>query len=269
VADIGSDYFLGPTELALAKDGLLYFAVRPGRTAFRDPVTYRSADPSRVRLVYLGRSFDLVTAAPEDNIAVEALDDRGEVDITVSASGYSSKIIRVKLYPGAFIPVGGPGANPISTWSSPSFVYAAYYAIDPATGKSAGVPLALRDGALAPVLHWSLSDPTVFELTYSNGSPQLHALKPGSAVLSLTVDGYPVLQGDQTFTAATPRPVPLANDFHLGRDLSASLPVYFALNGSTVNNGYRGTLAARSGDPKTAFSFLRLPINPAATMSAP
>jgi hypothetical protein len=247
VADIGSDYFLGPTELALAKDGLLYFAVRPGRTAFRDAVTYRSADPSRVRLVYLGRSFDQVTAAAEENIAVEALEDHGEVDVTVSASGYNSKIIRVKLYPGAFIPAGGPGANPISTWSSPFSVFAGYYVIDPATSKPL-VSMALRDGAPTPVSHWSLSDPTVFELTYNNGSPQLQALKPGNAVLSLTVDGYQVLQGDQTFTAATPRPVPPVSDFHLGRDLSATLPIYFALNGIPVTTGFRGTLSARSGD---------------------
>ena len=58
------------------------FSLRAARTAFRMPVTYRSSDPSRVRFVYLGRSLDEVTAAPEDNIAVEALadsaDERGQ-----------------------------------------------------------------------------------------------------------------------------------------------------------------------------------------------
>src|SRR5581483_5307912 len=124
IADIGSDYFLGPTSLVLAKDGEISFSIRAAHTGFRLPVTYRSSDPSRIRLSYLGRSFDQVTAAPEDNMAVDALADNGEADILVTSPGFNSKTIHIKLYPGAFMSPFNTSAT-LSTWSS-SYLYANY-----------------------------------------------------------------------------------------------------------------------------------------------
>ncbi|MBL0161853.1 MAG: hypothetical protein IPP47_33070 [Bryobacterales bacterium] len=120
---------------------MLSFSVRPGRTAFRNPVTYRSSDPSRVRMVYLGRSFDEVTAPPEDNIAIEALTDSGEATITITAPGFTTKNIAVKLYPGAFVPPTHHRRR--FPWAGPIQVYALYRPVDPATGSPIG-PMACR-----------------------------------------------------------------------------------------------------------------------------
>ncbi|WP_321475086.1 hypothetical protein [uncultured Paludibaculum sp.] len=248
-ANIGTDYVIGPSELILAKDGVLPFSVRPGRTLFRNPVTYRSSDPSRVRLVYLGRSFDEVTAPPEDNIAIEALTDSGEATITITAPGFTTKEILVRLYPGVFIQAYSP-VNPISTWASPSSLYAIYRALDPATGQLVGASsMSIRAGVAQPVFNWSVSDPSVFEIVNAGTSFQLRVLKAGDATLRLTVDGFTVLQEDRTITAATPRPLSSNLDLRLGRDLYVNLPLAFGLNGVTVNSAYRGTFTARSADP--------------------
>lgn len=247
--DIGTDYLIGPTELILAKDGVLPFSVRTGRTMFRIPVTYSSSDPSRVRLVYLGSSYDEVTAAPEDNIAVEALTDSGEATITMTAPGFASKEIRVKLYPGVFTQAYS-AANPISTWASPSNIFASYRAMDPATGQLVGVSsMGFRAGVPQPVINWSVSDPSLFEIVNTGGLVQLRVLKPGDATLRLTVEGYTVLQTDRTITAANPRPLSSNMSLRLGRNLYVDLPLKFGLNGTVVTTGYRGTLTARSSDP--------------------
>src|SRR5205085_8423754 len=103
------------------------FSVRTGRTTVRTPVTYRSSDPSRVRLVYLGRSVNEITAAPEDNIAIEGLTDSGDAQITVSAPGFITKTIGVKLYPGAFVYPFAP-EQIFSTWNSATSLSAVYRA---------------------------------------------------------------------------------------------------------------------------------------------
>jgi hypothetical protein len=249
VADIGSDFFLGPTSLILAKDGSLTFSIGPARTAFRVPVTYRSSDPSLIRLVYLGRSFDQVTAAPEEYMAVEGLADSGQADILVSSPGFNPKTIHVTLYPGAF--VWSQSSSPVvSTWATSSNQYASYCAVDPATNAVVGVCMGVRSGAPAPVMHWTSSDPTVINLSDNGyGGAQLQVLQAGNATITLTVDGYTVLQGTQTLSAVAPRPAAPVSDFHLGRDLTAVLPISFTLNGRMVTSGYQGTLTARSGDP--------------------
>ncbi|QOY89408.1 DUF7948 domain-containing protein [Paludibaculum fermentans] len=248
-ADIGTDFTVGPSELILAKDGLIPFSVRPGRSLFRNPVTYRSSDPSRVRLVYLGRSFDEVTAPPEDNIAIEALTDSGDATITIAAPGFTTKTILVRLYPGVFVPAFS-SSTPISTWASPTSLYAVYRAMDPATGQLIGVTnLAIRAGGPQPVLNWSVSDPSVFEIVNNGGSLQLRVLKAGDATVRLTVDGFTVLQSDTTITAAVPRPMTSNLDLRLGRNLYIDIPVTFGVNGRPVTSGYRGTLTARSSDP--------------------
>lgn len=247
-ADIGTDYLIGPSELILAKDGVLSFSVRPGRTAYRNPVTYRSSDPSRVRLVYLGRSFDEVTAAPEDNVAIEALTDSGEATISITAPGFTTKEILVKLYPGVFVQ-SDPALTPVSTWATPTYLNALYRALDPETGLLVGTGMSIRAGIPQPVVNWSVSDPLVFQITNNGGSFQLRALKPGDATLRLTVEGFTVLQEDRTITAATPRPMASPQDFRLGRDLMRNLPLVFGLNGSSVSTGHRGTVTARSADP--------------------
>jgi hypothetical protein len=247
-ADIGTDYLIAPSELILAKDGVLSFSVRPGRTAYRFPVTYRSSDPSRVRLVYLGRSFDEVTAAPEDNIDIEALTDSGEATINISAPGFTSREILVRLYPGVFQQYFS-ASDPISTWSTPINLAVMYRAQDPATGQLVGAGMSIRAGATQPIVSWSVSDPSVFQIINNGGSFQLRVLRAGDATLRLAVDGFSVYQADKTITAATPRPFPSNQDIRLGRDLSTYLPLYFGLNGTAISTGYRGTLTARSSDP--------------------
>ena len=248
MADIGSDFFLGPTNLILAKDGLLGFSLRAGRTAFRPPVTYQSSDPSRVRLVYYARSFDQVTAAPEDNIGVEGLADNGSADILISSPGFAPKTVHVSLYPGAIVPFSG-ASSPYSTWNPPPYLYYSYCAIDPAANAIIGPCMSVRYGIPAPVVNWSVSDPGVFQILYVNGLPQLQPIQAGTATLTATADGYTVFQGSQTITAVTPQVVPPPADFHLGQDLMSSLPIDFAANGNYVSGGYKGTLTARSSDP--------------------
>jgi hypothetical protein len=249
MADIGSDFFLGPANLILAKDGDLSFSIRPARAAFRVPVTYRSSDPARVRLVYLGRSFDQVTAAADDNIDIEGLADSGQADIIVTSPGFATKTVHVSLYPGAFVS-SLISSTIVSTWATGLSLYATYCAIDPASGAAMGVCMGLRSGVPPPVIHWSTSDPTVLQIVdNSSYYPQLQALKAGTATITLSIDGYTVLGNSQTLTAMVPRPVAPVTDFHLGRDLTASLPIAFTLNNAFVNTGFQGTLTARSGDP--------------------
>jgi hypothetical protein len=248
VADIGSDYLIGPTELVLAKDGLLSFSVRAARTVTRQEVTYQTSDPSKVRLVFLGKSTDSVTAALEDNIAIEGLTDSGDATITISAPGFASKTVHVKLYPGAYVyPLG---MNPVlSTWNTASSLFATYCPYDPAANKVVGVGMSLRYGVPPPTITWSISDPSIFDLSNNTGSYQLHAIKPGQATLTLNVDGYQVLGDPLTMTAVNPQPSPQALEIRLGKDLYANLSVRFTANGVTQLNGYRGTLTAHSADP--------------------
>jgi hypothetical protein len=257
VANVGSDYLIGSTNMILPKDGLLTFSLRSAHTAFRQPVTYQSTDPSRVRLVYLGQSFDQVTAAADDNIQVEALSDSGSVDITASSPGYASKTIHVNLYPGAFattygIPIPASltasGLN-LSTWTSAVTLYQEYCAIDPASGAILGFCMGLRSGVPVPAVHWSSSDPTVFQIASPYGVPEILAAGPGAATLIFSVDGYNVIQPNQTVNVAAPAPAQPANGFSLGKDLTAKLPLGFSLNGVNVSSGYRGTLTVRSSDP--------------------
>ena len=252
VADLGLDLLIGPSELLLAKDGMLTFAVRPSRTSFREHLTCRSSDPSRVRFVYLGRSMDEVTAAAEDNIMVEALADSGEVTLTISAQGYSTKTIRVKLYPGAFVPNRASYWDAFSTWNSVQYPYvlsADYRAIDPLTGNPIGLRNQLRPGAGAAALQWSVSNPEIFHLSISRGQMQLRALHGGQAVLKLTVPGFRVVQAKQVITAVAPELVLPTSEFHLGQDLQKNLPVLFSVNGIPIRDNYQGKLTVRSGDP--------------------
>jgi hypothetical protein len=249
IANIGSDYLIGPASLIMPKDGLFNFSVRAARTEFRQPVTYQSADPSRVRLVYFGQSFDQVSAAADDNIGVEALADSGEVDITVTSPGFSTKTIHVNLYPGAFAALFGAGATTLSTWAQPVYLSYYYCAIDPASGAILGVCMGLRSGAPAPVVNWTSTDPTVAQIIASNGGSTLQAVAPGTVTLTFSVDGYNVIQSSQTVNVAAPAPAPPANGVALGKDLTAGIPTTFSVNGAAVSTGYHGTFTARSGDP--------------------
>lgn len=252
VANIGSDYFMGPTSLIMPKDGEMNFSIRSARTAFRPPVTYQSADPSRIRLVYLGQSFSQVTAAPEDNIQLEALSDSGEVDITASSPGYATKTIHVNLYPGAFaasFTSTPPVTLALSTWSNPVNLEESYCAVDPVSGAILGYCMALRTDLPFPAVQWSSSDTTVIHVVYTNGFPQIQVVGPGTATLTFSVNGYNVIQSSQTVTVAAPAPVAPTNGFFLAKDLTANLPTSFSVNGSQIFSGYRGTLTATSSDP--------------------
>src|SRR5262249_53944124 len=142
-----------------------------------------------------------------------ALADNGEADILVSSPGFVTKKIHVNLYPGAFVPRIS-SALPISTWSTNAYLSAFYCAIDPATSAVIGTCLGIRDGAPVPVFHWTLSDPTVFQIADTGQSyTQIRALQEGSATITLTVDGYVVLGDSLTVTAAAPRPLAPATDF--------------------------------------------------------
>lgn len=247
VAEIGTDYLICPSEIILAKDGILYFSVRIGREAFRESVTYKSSDPSRVRLVYLGRSYAEVTAAAEESIAVEALADSGDVEVTVTAAGLPVKTIRVRLYPGAYM---FTPASTLWTWQSPVSISAGYRAIDPATDQPVGITQALRPGVAVPAFQWGSSDSSVVQVsTTALGASQMRALRPGAVTLALTVPGFRVLQPERVITANAPRYV-AAPEMRLGRDMMNSLPAYFDLGGLFIAaNSYRGTLTARSSDP--------------------
>ncbi|MCC6590298.1 MAG: hypothetical protein IT168_26630 [Bryobacterales bacterium] len=247
IADIGCEYLIGPQELIVGKDGVVTFSVRTGRTSFREQVTYRTKDPSKARLVYLGRSFDEVTAAAEADMGVEALAGSGEAELEVTAAGYATKTIRIKLYPSAFMV---SATSPVvSTWSAGFSVYATFTAIDPATGQAVGPYLTPRPGLGVLNYRWSVSDATVVEAVGLGRLVQLRALRPGDVVLNLEVAGFTVLPLGGRMTVASPSLLMPKGDYRLGQNLIGRLPVVLGINGVAESTGARGTLTARSGDP--------------------
>ncbi|HYP07330.1 MAG TPA: hypothetical protein VER03_13950, partial [Bryobacteraceae bacterium] len=204
IVDVGINHLIAPSSMVLAKDGMLSLNTLPGRTDLDLPITYRSSDPSRVRLVVDNRYYDEVTVIG-GAVRVAALGDSGVVDLTATAEGYPVRTISVALYRGAFVP--NTPALPISTWTPENTLFAPYQAIDPATGKPIGQSLALRPGMRAPVREWSVSDPSVMEIGVSRfGQPMLRALRPGEARVTLTVAGYEVVQvRDANLRAAHPQ----------------------------------------------------------------
>lgn len=247
LADIGTDHIATHGTIILAKDGSTSLNLRLGRSVFGIPVTYRSSDPSRVRFAYFGRNVDEITALAEETVRAEALDSSGEVEIEVSAQGFASRKVRVKLYPGAFVPML---PTTISTWADylPA-PYAAYRAIDPETGKPIGPTLSLRSGARSPNVQWTSSDPGVLAITtHPSYGIVFQALRPGQANITLSVDGYTVQEtGSTTVTVGTPQLVP-PTDFRLGQDLQTVLPIAFSLN-NVASFSRKGTLTARSENP--------------------
>lgn len=248
IADIGTDYLVGATSMILAKDGILGLSIRTGRTDVRRPLTFRSSDPSRVRLVYMGKSLSELTTSAGNNIGVEALADSGQATIEVSAAGYDTKTIRVQLYPGAFDLNSNRSPMIVSTWSSTSYVYAPYWAIDPATDQPIGPSMILRPGVVPPVFQWSVSDPSILKATAPGTTTQLTPLRAGEVTLRFSAPGYDV-RGELTVKVQPPTMTFPPAGIHVGRDLVSSMSYYFMSNGNQITSGFRGTLTARSGDP--------------------
>jgi hypothetical protein len=248
VADIGTDHLIGANELVIPKDGVQALNLRVGRTAFRPPVAYRSSDPERVRFVYFGKSFAELTAPAGANVAVESLADSGEVEITANVPGFLEKKVRVRLYPGAFIPNIPTG--PLSTWSaSPVPVWIGFYPVDPATGQAVGPAFSRRAGLPVPVFSWSSSDPGVLEIVQDpTFGHRIVPRKPGRAEITVTADGVPINRPSTTVNVGAPE-FRTTENFRLGQDLQISLPLEFTFNGASVTLPRRGTLTARSENP--------------------
>lgn len=244
IADIGADILIGPDERIVPKDGLAHFSLRGGRKG-GIAITYRSSDPSRLRFSHYGRNPHDVTMTAGVNVSVEALSDKGEVEVIATAPGFLPKTIRVRLYPGAFVP-NAPSS--IRTWSDPYRLSVDYRAIDPATGEPLPGGFALSPGLGAPQARWSISDSSMLEILEVNGAAHLRALKKGQAHLTLSMDGHRVVNAEVAISVFAPE-IQTKPNFSIGLDLQTQIPFWFTFDGSTTYSTPRGLLTIRSGDP--------------------
>jgi hypothetical protein len=245
VASIGSHYFSGPDEIILPKDGALTAHFRTNITQPSLPVSYRSADPSKVRVVRLGVSSAEATIPAEDGVLVEALTDSGEVELIVTAPGHREKAVRVRLYPGVFeFPAS---SQPVSLIAGGTTVntFIRYAAYDEAVGRTVGAA-GLRPGIRMPAIRWRSTDPEVLSPNPppSDGISTFVAFttnRPGEARLTAEVEGFRVLDGP-VYSVQTYRFRLAGGDVFAAKDLQRSLP----LNTSPAR---AVTLTAKSGDP--------------------
>lgn len=245
VAAIGSHYFSGPDEIILPKDGALTVHFRTNITQQSQPITYRSADPSKVRVVRLGISSGEATMQAEDGVLVESLTDSGEVELIVSAPGHREKAVRVRLYPGVF-EIPAP-AQPVSLVAGGTTLntFIRYAAYDEAAGRTIG-SAGLRPGIRMPAIQWRSSDPDVLSLNPPPADviPLFVAFttnRPGEARLTAEIEGFRVLDGP-VYSVQPYRFRLTGGDVFAAKDLQRSLPI----NTSPLRPV---ALTAKSGDP--------------------
>jgi hypothetical protein len=255
LAEIGSSYLYSVSQVALAKDGAVLIPARVPQSAVGQQITYRSSDPSKVRLNTGYSSGEEVTAPSITSVFAEALSDSGEVDITISSPGFTSTVCRVKLYPGALIT--SMSATSLLIWSRPVAISNFWAPLDPETGRpivsTPETPISFntRAGFRLPPLTWTSSDDRVLQINRSAGPfefAEAIAVAPGEALLQTQAGGLPVWpQGGlpvtvSGFTATIP------GTLTLGKNLQLNLP--FSLDpGANTQRPGSGALSARSEDP--------------------
>lgn len=257
VADIGAPYLFAPALLQLAKDGSTAIPVRAAQFASGLMVTYRSSDPSKVRL------FDGVSTASEftvpltREIRAEALADSGEAQILISAPGFTSASTAVKLFQGVLYFNSLPAVA--SSWSQPLFLSASWAPLDPDSGRP--IPAAFgalrssyepRSGFRLPPFKWTSSDERVARVVTTVQSnielTQLAVGVPGEARIVLNAQGLPVFPADGVLLKVVAPSLNGRTSVRLGKDLQAAVPYSF-----TASAGFgevrTGTITARSADP--------------------
>ena len=238
--DLGTRYLAGPSQLTLPKDAAFALNLRSSG----DPsavLTYRSADPTRLRFVLGTRTMTELTTTAETTVRLEALAGEGEVQVTVTSPGYATKTITVRLVPGVFVMSGFPSI--VSAWTEGSrlFLSAAVRALNDA-GEPSGSAFSLRSGAGGPFRFLS-SDNEVLRIV--EGEFQATVVRPGRAVVQWEAGSWKSLPQEVRVTVPEPVIVPLV----VGENLTAGLNLSFALNGAFLPGGGRGTYTARSDDP--------------------
>lgn len=246
VADIGTAYLAGPDELIVPKDGAVRFSLRSGQERF-GAVTYRSSDPSRVRIAFEGRTAGEITAPAEANIIIEGLADEGTVEVTASSPGHATKTIAVRLYPGVLAPAF---PSRLTTWSGPQRnIFVQISALEASTNRLIGFAASLRSGLNVEV-RWSSADPGVLEVevTVVNGLQQtiVHPRRAGTAALTVTAGS--LVSRPLEVTVVEPELV--TNPIALGGNTVGRYTASFRGPDLAAIRPVRGTLTLRSENPE-------------------
>ncbi len=275
LVEIGSSYLYTVSQVALAKDGAIVIPSRVPQSAVGQPITYRSSDPSKVRLHNGITSGDEVTAPLGTSVFAEGLAEAGEVEVTISSPGFTSTVCLVKLYPGALL----TGINPpaLHLWSRPTPLFSVWGPLDPATNRpltqTPGAPVSStpRSGFRLPPLNWTSSDESVVRVNRTAGpfeSFEALVAGPGETILRAQAAGLPVWPADGLAVKVAGFSVTANSTISLGKDLQAALP--FALDPvPNLQQPRRGLLTARSEDPSRLLVSLDPNQPGAALVSAP
>ncbi|MBL8234100.1 MAG: hypothetical protein JNL98_36725 [Bryobacterales bacterium] len=247
VAEIGTDYLSGPSELLIPKDGFANLNLRPARSAFRPAITYRSSDPSRLRFVYVNRSLGELTSAAGSSVTLEALADSGEVEVTATADGFATKTIAVKLRPGVLV-LGRPIR--VSSWTSRLTTSLSLRTLDPATGQPGVTAYGIRREA-TPSVTWASSNPAVVEV-----GPALETLTAnllvrgvGQSRITASAEGWRVIEVEPLIIdVQPPQPIPVETAV-VPQGFQAVLPFRLSFGTQVPQRDYRGSLTVRSEDP--------------------
>jgi hypothetical protein len=246
IADIGTDFIIGPDRLSIGKDMAVYLSLSAARNYSKIALKLVSSDPSKVRFTQNGQTSGEVTLNAPWNTTIEALTDSGQVDITATADGLPPRTISVTLLPTAIQLY--PPSFTFTTWSRPQNI--SYYVVawNPATNQVEGYGV-LRDGVPPLRTAWSSSDETVVRVQ-DNGNPYAEPVGPGSAQLTLTSATLPVVPpGSISVTVVRPDILPF--NMTLGKDLQTNLQFAITQDGKTTLYylSPKGTITFRSSDP--------------------
>jgi hypothetical protein len=257
LAEIATNTLIPPERVSIAKDTLRHIQLPGG---FNGRFEIRSSRPDLVQ-VLVGDRPSSEGAFNGSWFTIEAYADTGEADLTLSATGFPPRVIKVTLRP-AFLQI--QQLPPITTiWSGAFPLTALIAAANPETGIVEGYSAGPRTGLNPLRLEWVSSDPSVLAVDTNpvSGAPTLQPLKLGVAEVTLANPLFPLLPGANTrVEVRKPELKVPAVPPSAGRDLLTNFVASYQIPGlpQTILAA-RGAITYRSTDP----SRLLLSVSPA------
>ena len=230
------------------------------------PLTVTSGDPSR--LLISSDSAAAGSASATSNIRtgkgifLQALDDKGSVEITLSMPGFKSSTVSIPLVPsGIGLTISSSSTASqyvngvyVTTTQSPATVIQAVPCIQATPGWSCGGTL--RAGLSPLPVEIASSDPTVASISssplsvvelYQQAGVSLTPLKPGTTQVSVTQPPGLVAVPTSSLTFRVTAPVLAGSKFYLARDTVA--PVSAGLGNNVKGPAAPVTVTLTSSDP--------------------
>ncbi|MEJ1935273.1 hypothetical protein WDZ92_34190, partial [Nostoc sp. NIES-2111] len=219
--------------------------VYPQRAAQPLTLTARIEDPSLAQIRLGDRRYSELTLPLGLDLPIEGLAESGETALLLSAPGYTSRRVRIRLGRSVVSVPNLP--TEISLFAGPQSLRATVQILDPATNTLYPAGRALDFNELST--SWTLSDPNIASvLTPSLGTYRLNPLSVGSTTLRVA-SAYPFWpEGGLPLNivaprfSLTPNPVFLSPFTDLSVTLSVAsplLPAVFPVDGYRISGRFR------------------------------